>query len=854
MTEYAFPTVLQFLQSEWRRFERDRNEWDIEKAEMKARIAFLEGEKRGVDNSKMDLMKRVKMLEYALRQERSKYVEQQRKDSMGQTQAQFPPGVTQSDQKAQNRMSTYSASSQNMTQVSPTSSTPGSDPIGRAKSREFLRVCLQEISYLTASVPQSIASVMPTPSRASRHHNNNNDLERKPTVASPAVAPGGRNRKSDYFPMNGPTTGHAHSQPPPPMLSRSSSVPVPTLQSLTGINKTTVSGVSGGIHGDIAGRGSNSPPLMETSLTGTADAMMEDRVEDAALRQLNSTETTGPRVSPELPPQQQEPQGQEQQQPRAGSTVNHTLHQRDYPSIDSVSAGKNPALADTKIGSAEAPPTACDDMKESSSPHSPEKRVPVALKTVAATTADDDGWNLDDEEPRTVVYSPISAEQWRTQLKKAGQQASLKNRADDNQEDEAQLSKDVQDAFNISSGRLSKMVKDWDKSKPIASNGHKSISKKRGKDSGVLDELANLTISEEWNDFGGDTKETEPALDEPARWRLKVTLRRHLDTIRSIALHPLQKSILSGSEDGTMRYWNLESPLRERHTKAITSVAISADQNKCFSSSLDSTIRSYKVVPLDKEPYSRTDPTIPIATYVGHTDAVWGIRLFPISISTSQLLASISADGSLKIWDTQLKSGSPLKSSWGFHGQNHNGSTTNNNKKTLPVPTSLDFCPTDLKKMVVSYNNSVVKLFDIETGKDITTFQSNESYDGTPATQINKIVCHPTMPLMVTGHEDRYIRYFDLNTGSCNYSSIAHLDAVAALDFDPTGLVLCSGGHDCSVRMWDIGSNSRPCVQEFTGHRRKGDEGVCVVQYHPTVPGLFATGGADSIVKVYTRC
>lgn len=35
VAEYAFPSVLQFLQSEWRRFERDRNEWDIEKAEMK---------------------------------------------------------------------------------------------------------------------------------------------------------------------------------------------------------------------------------------------------------------------------------------------------------------------------------------------------------------------------------------------------------------------------------------------------------------------------------------------------------------------------------------------------------------------------------------------------------------------------------------------------------------------------------------------------------------------------------------------------------------------------------------------------------------------------------------------------
>lgn len=31
--------------------------------------------------------------------------------------------------------------------------------------------------------------------------------------------------------------------------------------------------------------------------------------------------------------------------------------------------------------------------------------------------------------------------------------------------------------------------------------------------------------------------------------------------------------------------------------------------------------------------------------------------------------------------------------------------------------------------------------------------------------QINCIVCHPTLPLTVTAHEDRHIRFFDNNTG-----------------------------------------------------------------------------------------
>jgi len=75
-------SVLHYLQSEWRRWERDRNEWEIERAEMRvghgsgiradeqARIALLEGQRRSAENLKVDLMRRVKMLEFAIRQER----------------------------------------------------------------------------------------------------------------------------------------------------------------------------------------------------------------------------------------------------------------------------------------------------------------------------------------------------------------------------------------------------------------------------------------------------------------------------------------------------------------------------------------------------------------------------------------------------------------------------------------------------------------------------------------------------------------------------------------------------------------------------------------------------------------
>jgi striatin 1/3/4 len=64
--------VMRFLQTEWHRHERDRNAWEIERAEMKTRIAKLEGDGKKSRQTHDALSKHIKMLEMALRKEREK--------------------------------------------------------------------------------------------------------------------------------------------------------------------------------------------------------------------------------------------------------------------------------------------------------------------------------------------------------------------------------------------------------------------------------------------------------------------------------------------------------------------------------------------------------------------------------------------------------------------------------------------------------------------------------------------------------------------------------------------------------------------------------------------------------------
>ncbi|TNN45694.1 Striatin-4 [Liparis tanakae] len=77
-----------------------------------AQVAFLQGERKGQENMKQDLVRRIKMLEYALKQERAKHQklkagsEQSPGDKKPETEAdQLPNGPAESDSEPANQMS-----------------------------------------------------------------------------------------------------------------------------------------------------------------------------------------------------------------------------------------------------------------------------------------------------------------------------------------------------------------------------------------------------------------------------------------------------------------------------------------------------------------------------------------------------------------------------------------------------------------------------------------------------------------------------------------------------------------------------------------------------------------------------
>jgi WD40 repeat protein len=114
--------------------------------------------------------------------------------------------------------------------------------------------------------------------------------------------------------------------------------------------------------------------------------------------------------------------------------------------------------------------------------------------------------------------------------------------------------------------------------------------------------------------------------------------------------------------------------------------------------------------------------------------------------------------------------------------------------------------------------------------------------------QINKLEVSESHSMAISGHEDNSIKFYDLNSGKCIKTIIAHTDAVSSLL--SKGQSLISGGHDGSIRAWDL--RTFTCVFDTPAHRRKYDEGVQCLAYNDLYQ-MVATGKHISCFDSFRR-
>ena len=159
------------------------------------------------------------------------------------------------------------------------------------------------------------------------------------------------------------------------------------------------------------------------------------------------------------------------------------------------------------------------------------------------------------------------------------------------------------------------------------------------------------------------------------------------------------------------------------HSAAITRLVHSPTRHLLYSASLDSSIRVWALPSPSHTTYAPYDESSSRGELIGHTDAVWDLAL----VRDESTLVSCGAEGTVKVWDVSGPGAGSLRLSWGYAGLEREG-MDGEDEKEGPGATAVEAIKTDLKKVAVAYQNAIVKIFDVETGKEVSRLATDATY------------------------------------------------------------------------------------------------------------------------------
>lgn len=184
---------MRFLQTEWHRHERDRNAWEIERAEMKSRIGRLEGELRTSKRLHESLGKHVRLMEAALKKEREKVKKLSNNEKIDEPtdpkevareSVNYLKGVLKVSRAELPKVTDPSSSAQrpprsqttDLNQTDPETLNEFNQEDERDKSRIYLSKCAQEVAYhvIPTSHP---APDLSDPDLSNHLYSNNNNQQ-----------------------------------------------------------------------------------------------------------------------------------------------------------------------------------------------------------------------------------------------------------------------------------------------------------------------------------------------------------------------------------------------------------------------------------------------------------------------------------------------------------------------------------------------------------------------------------------------------------------------------------------------------------------------------------------------------
>ena len=294
--------------------------------------------------------------------------------------------------------------------------------------------------------------------------------------------------------------------------------------------------------------------------------------------------------------------------------------------------------------------------------------------------------------------------------------------------------------------------------------------------------------------------------------QLLRSLDGHADAVTAVCVLPDSKLAASGSEDNTIRLWDLASGdcvrVYEGHAGSVRAVSIDCDGDWLLSGGDDRTLRLWDVPTgecarvLAQHAGAVTaavffrDGIRALSGSADHTAIIWRLDLehavrvleghhgAVTAVGTSgdgELAATASADGTVRLWEVRL--GTLVRTL-----KAHDGGA-----RCL-------WLRDDGKVLLSGGGDGVIRFWRTEEGEYTRTFEGHRG-------AVESVAMSADGRYVVSGARDATARIWDAITGRCLRTFDRHAAPVTTVALTKGGSHLLSGSEDTTVKLWRMGSD-----------------------------------------------